>query len=274
MYGADLVEVYELVHRGRGKDYSAEADTVARHVRAQKPDADSLLDVACGTGAHLRCFQDRFSQVEGLELSDPMRAAAGHLMPGTTVHAGDMRTFDLGRTFDAITCMFGSIGYATTTAELERTLRRFARHLVPGGVVAVDPWWFPETYVDGYVSADVVTVEGQTVARVSHSAREGAASRMAVHYVVAGAASGARHFVEDHLISLFTREQYEASFAAAGFAVEYIEGLHSGRGLFVAALKDTPHRPPREPADATAHELTRPADAASRRRKSGQVNEE
>lgn len=233
MYGAEVAEIFDLVHQARGKDFAAEAADVARRVRARTPDASSLLDVACGAGSHLRAFAELFDHVEGVELAEPMLTVAARRLPTITLHRGDMRDFDLGRTFDAISCMTGSIGYMRTTAELKTALSRFADHLVPGGVVAVDPWWFLESFADGYVSGDVVTVAGRTIARVSHSALEGNASRMHVHYVVADPRSGARHFVETHLITLFTREQYEIAFAAAGFAVDYVEGVQAGRGLFV-----------------------------------------
>jgi SAM-dependent methyltransferase len=239
MYGADLAEVFELVHRGRGKDYLAEAEVVTNWVRSRTPDASSLLDVACGTGSHLKAFATLFDHVEGLEISEPFVRAAKETVPEAVLHLGDMRDFDLGRTFDAISCMFGSIGYLTTTEELIATLTRFAQHLVPGGAVAIDPWWFLENYADGYVSGSVTQVDGTTISRVSHSKLEGNASRMDVHYVVADSANGVRHFVENHLITLFTREQYEAAFAAAGFAVDYIEGLHSGRGLFIGVRKES-----------------------------------
>jgi SAM-dependent methyltransferase len=233
MYGADLAEVFELIHRGRGKDYLAEATEVAKQVRSRRAEAACLLDVACGTGSHLKAFATLFDHVEGLEISEPFLRIAKANVPAAVLHLGDMRDFDLGRTFDAISCMFGSIGYVATTDELTATLGRFAHHLVPGGVVAIDPWWFLETYTEGYVSGSVIEVDGRTIARVSHSTLEGQASRMDVHYVVADPASGARHFVENHLITLFTRAQYEAAFATAGFDIEYIGGLHSGRGLFV-----------------------------------------
>jgi SAM-dependent methyltransferase len=233
MYGAELAEIFDQVYRGRGKDYLAEARDITERIRFRRPGASSLLDVACGTGAHLHAFGELFPHVEGLEISAPMLATARERMPSVPVHQGDMRDFDLGRTFDAITCMTGSIGYLSTPAELDATLSRFARHLTAGGVVAVDPWWFLETFHDGYVSGDVVTVEGRTIARVSHSALEGDASRMHVHYVVADPRSGARHFMENHLITLFTRKQYEAAFTQAGLAVDYVEGIQSGRGLFL-----------------------------------------
>ncbi|MGV9249506.1 class I SAM-dependent methyltransferase [Streptomyces sp. NPDC003710] len=247
MYGTEQADIFELMHKSRGKDYGAEAEEVARRARLRKPDADSLLDVACGTGAHLRYFADLFGHAEGLEMSEPMLALARKRLPARcVVHSGDMRAFRLGRTFDVVTCMFGSIGYAAGTAELEAALRSFAAHLVPGGVVAVDPWWFAETFRDGYVAGHVTQTDGRTVARVSHSARAGDTCVMRVHYLVADARAGARHFAEEHTISLFTREQYETAFASAGLSVEYVAGLNSGRGLFLGTLLDTAqdqHRP-------------------------------
>ncbi|QEU96253.1 class I SAM-dependent methyltransferase [Streptomyces kanamyceticus] len=236
MYGTEASEIYELLHQGKGKDYGDEAEEIAWRVRTLLPNADSLLDVACGTGAHLQHFRKEFARVEGLELSEPMAAAARRRLPGVSVHGGDMRDFAIGASYSAITCMFGSIGYLADTAELNAALRRFARHLVPGGVVAIDPWWFPDTFLDGYVSSGTATARGRTLARVSHAVRAGNASRMEVHYLVADAESGVRHFDETHLITLFTREQYEAAFTGAGLTVEYTPELHGGRGLFTGAL--------------------------------------
>ncbi|AWI32196.1 MULTISPECIES: class I SAM-dependent methyltransferase [Streptomyces] len=244
MYGTDLARVYDLVHRGRGKDYRAETEAVAAAARRHRPGAARLLDIACGTGGHLRHFADLFGHVEGLELSAPMAEAARRALPGVSVHPGDMRDFRLGTTFDVVTCMFGSIGYTASVAELRRALAVFARHLEPGGVAVVDPWWFPETFADGHVSADVVTVEGVTVSRLSHSARRGRASHMDVHFVVAEPGAGARHFVDTHIISLFSRSEYEEAFREAGFTVEYLPEAPSGRGLFVGVRAGDGHGKP------------------------------
>jgi dTDP-3-amino-3,6-dideoxy-alpha-D-glucopyranose N,N-dimethyltransferase len=233
MYGEEQAEVYELVHRARGKDYDEEAALVAEQARALLPGAATLLDVACGTGAHLRAFARLFDRVEGLELSPPMVEAARKNTPGAVVHHGDMRSFNLGELYDVITCMFGSVGYLADGDELKATLQRFAAHLSPGGVVAIDPWWFPDTYVDGYVSASLVEADGASVARVSYSERLGDASRMEVHYIVARPGVGANHFVEQHRITLFARDTYEKAFRDVGLSVRYLEGVQSGRGLFV-----------------------------------------
>jgi SAM-dependent methyltransferase len=251
VYGAEFTEISDLVYRGRGKDYRAEAEYVGGLVRERKPDADALLDVGCGTGAHLEAFGESFGTVAGLDFSADMIAAASAKGLRADLYRADMCDFDLGRSFDVITCMFGSIGHPGSVAGLTDALRCFARHLVPGGVAAVDPWWFPETFLDGFVSGDVVTEGERTVARVSHSVRDGDSSRMTVHYTVADRGSGIRHFAETYVARLFTRKEYEAAFEDAGFDVEYIEGVHRGRGLFLALRRPVPAGSP-QPAGSTA----------------------
>src|SRR5690606_18783664 len=145
------------VYRGRGKDCAAEAAEVSELVLARRPDAVSLLGVACGTGAPLAFTRGRFEAVQGLALPDHMIAKAREALPGVPVHRGDMRDFDLGRTYDAAMCMFSSIGYLGSTGELEATLSRLARHLSPGGVLVIEPWYFPERFIDGYIARDLVS---------------------------------------------------------------------------------------------------------------------
>jgi ubiquinone/menaquinone biosynthesis C-methylase UbiE len=236
MYGPEFAEIYDLVYSWwRGKDYATEAAQVTELIRARKPDAASLLDVACGTGVHLARFAGAFGHVEGLDLSEAMLAVARGRLPDVALHPGDMRTFELPRRFDAITCMYTAIAHQDET-ELPATLRRFARHLNPGGVVAIDPWWFPETFIEGYVSAEVLTPDHRSIARVSHATRDGDWSRTEVHYLVADAKTGVRHFTEPYVHRLFTRGQYEDALTDAGFRAEYVEGFQSGHGLFVGTL--------------------------------------
>nr|AGS49619.1 N-methyltransferase [uncultured bacterium esnapd12] len=233
MYEGEYAEFYDRFYRGRGKDYAAEAAEVARLVRDRLPSASSLLDVACGTGSHLRHFADLFDEVAGLELSESMIELARGRLDGIALRQADMRDFRWDRKFDVVTCMFSSIGHMRDEAELEQAVASFARHLVPGGVVVVEPWWFPENFVDGYVAGDVVRDDGLTVSRVSHSVRAGGVTRMQIHWVVADGGRGAHHRVEHCDITLFERGQYEAAFGAASCAVEYLPGGPSGRGLFV-----------------------------------------
>jgi SAM-dependent methyltransferase len=237
MYDVEVAEIWDTIYTGRGRDYAAEARSVFELIDGRRPGVRSLLDVACGTGEHLRHFAGLVGHVEGLELSADMIAAGRRRSPAPVLHEGDMRTFRLGRRFDAITCLFSSIGHAGTAAELDATLASFAEHLNPDGIVVVEPWWFPDTFADGYVTGDVVRVGDQVIGRVSHSRREGSRSHVSAHFTVADAGAGLRHFTEDLVISLFTREQYEAAFRKSGATVEYLDGGPSGRGLFVGRYR-------------------------------------
>ncbi|MFF8960006.1 class I SAM-dependent methyltransferase [Streptomyces sp. NPDC014894] len=231
-YSSRHAEIYDLVHAARGRDWAAEADEIARLVLDRRPGAASILDVACGTGAHLRRLRERFPVADGLELSDGMREIAAAALPDSTIHRGDMRDFDLGREYDAITCMCFSMGYMASTAELSAAAGALARHLAPGGVVIAEPWWFPERFLDGFVTGSVAESERLVVSRVSHSVRDGRRSRMTVHYTVAEP-SGVRHFTEEETYSLFTHEEYTAAFADAGLRTEHLPGPPNGRGLYV-----------------------------------------
>lgn len=231
-YSARHAEIYDHIHAARGRDWDAEADAVARLVFERRPGARSVLDVACGTGAHLRRLREHFPVAEGLELSDTMRKIASARLPGSTVHRGDMRDFDLGTGYDAVLCMCFSLGYMASTEELTAAARSLARNLVPGGVVVAEPWWFPEQFLDGFVTGSVAESEDLVVSRVSRSVRDGRRSLMTVHYTVADR-TGLRSFTEQETYSLFTHEEYTAAFAAAGLDTTYLPGPPNGRGLHV-----------------------------------------
>jgi SAM-dependent methyltransferase len=235
MYEADFAEIYDHVHQSRGKDYTAEAAELAALIRARKPGAASVLDVACGTGGHLLPLLDLFGRVEGLELSGDMLGIARPRMPSVPLHQGDMRDFALDGAFDAITCLFSSIGYLRTTAELDKTLSCFARHLNPGGVAAIESWVFPDTFLPGYVASDLVRLNGRAIARMSHSVRENGVTRMEVHYLDGGP-GGIRHLTDTHRLTMFTRDEYEAAFGQAGFDVEYVVSERFPRGVFAGVL--------------------------------------
>jgi SAM-dependent methyltransferase len=233
-FDSRYARIYDLIYQGRGKDYAAEAAEIAGLIRLRRGATATLLDVACGTGLHLRSFADLFDHVEGAELSEDMLAIARRRLPDVPLHIGDMRSLDLGRTFDAVTCLFAAVGHMRDTGELDTAIGRLAAHVVAGGVVVVEPWWFPDNFVPGYIGGDIVTAEGSTIARVSHTTERDKVTSMEVHYVVAEAETGARHFTNTVVNTLFTHEEYENAFLKAGCSVDYDESGPSGRGRFVA----------------------------------------
>jgi ubiquinone/menaquinone biosynthesis C-methylase UbiE len=74
------------------KDYAAEADSLRALLAQHRPGARRLLDVACGTGEHLRHLRAHFA-VEGIDASPDMLAIARAKLPGMPLHLADMRSF-------------------------------------------------------------------------------------------------------------------------------------------------------------------------------------
>ncbi|MFC9087309.1 class I SAM-dependent methyltransferase [Nocardiopsis dassonvillei] len=236
-YGTEHAEVYDTVFRSRGKDFTAEAEAVTQLIRSRAPDSTSVLDVACGTGAHLEELAKRFEHTEGLEYAPAMREVALRRSSHLTVHHGDMRDFDLGRTFDAVISLGNSVSCVTDASELETAVARMAAHLAPGGVLVIEPWWFPDNFIDGYVGGHLVEEERRIISRVTHSSRRRNRTRMEVRFTVAEP-SGITEFTDVLDVGLFERTEYTAAFERAGCTVELlpaldIRGRPNGPGLFV-----------------------------------------
>jgi ubiquinone/menaquinone biosynthesis C-methylase UbiE len=214
------------------KNYAAEVETLNGliAVHALKP-VQTLLDVACGTGAHLVFLKDRYT-CTGIDLSPEQLDIAREKLPGVTFCQGDMLNFDFGTTFDAVVCLFSSIGYIKTVELLRLAINNMARHVVSGGTLVVEPWFGPGEFKDGHVSASFVDEPELKIARMSVSHVDGRLSIMDMHHLVATPA-GVEHFVEHHEMGLFTHEEYLDAVAAAGLNPVYNEQGLTGRGLYI-----------------------------------------
>ena len=217
----------------RTKDYAGEAERVAALVRERHPRARTLLDVACGTGRHLEHLGRHFT-CAGLDLDPGLLAVARRRLPGVPLAHADMTDFDLGRRFDAVTCLFSSIGYAGTVPALHAAIGCMARHLEPDGVLVVEPWILPEAWTEGSTRVDVVEEAGRKLVRVAASRRTGMLTILRMHYAVAGDGE-ITTADERHELRLFTRDEYAEAFATAGLAASWDpEGL-TGRGLLIGS---------------------------------------
>jgi SAM-dependent methyltransferase len=221
--------VYDAL--GKGKDYQRASRALVTAIRRVAPEARKLLDVGCGTGRHLEHLRRSFD-VEGLDVSREMLAIAKARCPEMRFHRGTLVDFDLGRQFDVVTCLFGSIGYARTLARLRKAARCMARHLRPGGVLVVEPWVAPERFVTGRLVFDRVDEPALKVARMYVTSRRGAVSVFDSHYVVATPA-GVEHFTERQELGLFTDAQYRSAFDDAGLSVVATTPDLFGYGVYV-----------------------------------------
>jgi SAM-dependent methyltransferase len=144
---------YDLLYRD--KDYAAEANYVARTVRSVNPGTRSILEFGSGTGRHGRLLAARGFNVHGIERSSHMVSMA-HATPTPPVPAaggsftcevGDVRSINLGKTFDAVIALFHVVSYQTTNEDLQAVFRAAARHLQVGGVFLFDVWHGPAVFM-------------------------------------------------------------------------------------------------------------------------------
>jgi ubiquinone/menaquinone biosynthesis C-methylase UbiE len=214
------------------KDYETEAGRLQELIHREHPAAETLLDVACGTGEHAR-FLSRAYRVDGVDIEPEFVRIAGAKIPSGSFRVADMSDFDLGARYDVLLCLFSSIGYLTEGRQVVAALKCFRRHLQPGGVIVVEPWFTPEQWVVGTLHVVTVDRPELKICRMSRSEREGDLSRVRFHYLIGGP-GGVKHVTEDHELALYTREEMLGFFRQAGLAVRYDpEGIF-GRGLYVA----------------------------------------
>jgi SAM-dependent methyltransferase len=215
------------------KDYAAEAERL-RHLLehyAQRPVRD-LLDMGCGTGLHDQYLKKHYC-VEGADLSPSQLAIARRRCPDLVFHQADMTSFDLGRDYDVVTCLFSAIGHVISEEKLRAAARAMAEHVRPGGLVVIEPFIDPSDFRPGHLSVDQGEYGDARVVRVSYSERAGHVLKLTMHHYisVAGKVSVAEPLLFE--IAMFTVEQLRSAMESAGLEVFHDpEGL-MGRGLYI-----------------------------------------
>lgn len=131
-----LASVYDAIMADI--EYADWAEFVLTYARAEGVPVRSVLDLACGTGLSTAPFAGRGLEVVGLDLSAEMLEEAARRLPGVAFARGDLRDFELGRSFDLVTCLFDSYNNLLDPADLGRALERARAHLAPGGLLAFD----------------------------------------------------------------------------------------------------------------------------------------
>jgi ubiquinone/menaquinone biosynthesis C-methylase UbiE len=230
-------QYYDEIYGAIDKDYVAEANLVHKFIQKYKHiDGNSLLEVACGTGVHTGILSKHY-KVEGIDIDTNMLKVARKKHPKIRFHQGDMTSFDLGRQFDIITCLFSSIGYVRTKTNLYKAIKAMNKHLLPGGVLLVEQWFTPRQWNPGRVVVLQVDKPDLKITRMSHSGQIGKKSIIKFHYLV-GTQKGIEHSSEIHQLGLFTHEEYLDAFRSAGLKDTHDKKGLNGRGLYIGRKMD------------------------------------
>lgn len=224
---------YDAIY-GSFRDFEAEAAAVAAMLRARHAGARSVLDVGCGTAAHARCLHESHGfAVDGLDIDPRLLTIARAKLPTSSFFEADMADFELGRRFDAVLCLFSSIGYLDSLDRVTTALGRFRQHLSPGGIVIVEPWFEPGVVREGAGTERQAQAGDVRITRSGSTRVEGRTSFVHFSYRIEQAGA-TRMIEEDHALTLFTRNEMLRCFSDAGLIAQYESPGLSGRGLYVA----------------------------------------
>lgn len=229
IYQEKLAQIYDIIYKF--KNYQKDIEYIDSCIKKTTPHASTLLEVAVGTGNYAGELAKMY-QVEGLELSSAMIERVQEKHPEVLVHQGDMVEFDLGKTFDVVCCLFRSIAFTGTRENFKRSILCMARHVRPGGLLLVEPFFTPDTYWTGDLKMNLTDEDDVKIAWMYVSERKGDLGIMKNHFLV-GRSSGVEHFIETHEMALFGREDYEQAFSAAGLDLYYDDMGPSGIGLYI-----------------------------------------
>jgi ubiquinone/menaquinone biosynthesis C-methylase UbiE len=120
-------------------NYQEQSDYVRRAHQLFGNQGKRHLDLACGTGPHVRHFIDFGYQVSGLDINQPMLDIAQQRCPEAQFILQDMSNFQVthfttAEPFDLITCFLYSIHYSDGINKLKECITSAHAALKPGGV--------------------------------------------------------------------------------------------------------------------------------------------
>lgn len=226
---AKSARYYDLFKRN--KPYEEEAAAVERILATitafESPD---MLIVASGTGEHDRFLKSKW-RIVGLDLNPDFIATARLKNPECEYIIGNMMELQTDSRFDVVLGMYGCIGYCGDRIGLAKAMSGFARCLKPGGVVAIEPWYTPATWLPEKVHITQHEGGGIIIRRIGVGKKNG---DIDFTYIVSERGC-LDVFEESYSFGLF--ELSDLIDAAGEAGLEFIDLFSSAilrRGLFVA----------------------------------------
>lgn len=193
----------------------------------------TILDVACGTGLHLKHLSDDFA-CTGIDISKNMLKIARKNTKGITFKLGDMKNFCLKKEFDVITCMLSSIGYVKTQINLNKTLKNLYNHTSKGGILFLEPSNANSFYVSGNPSITTYDGKSAKITRITVAKIKSTLAKLNMYLVIAEKGKEPKYYIDNHKLGVFSIKDTLKAMRNAGFRSKFLaNGLMTGRELLI-----------------------------------------
>ncbi len=225
VFGESYAEAYDALYTE--KDYAAECDLIECVLADHDPaPVEGILDLGCGTGSHALILGERGCTVVGVDRSEPMlrrareRALRQAVAERVTFELGDIRTVQLGTTFDAAVMLFAVLGYQTENVDAVAALRTARRHLSAGRLLLFDVWYGPAVLHERPSDrVRVIETERGAIVRTAASTVDDSTQICRVTFRVfrVEEGGGLEETRETHAMRYFFPRELELLLEAAGF---------------------------------------------------------
>jgi SAM-dependent methyltransferase len=133
---------YDLLYQD--KDYNLEAKYIIDLLKKYSPNAQSVLELGCGTGKHAYILAENGYSILGIDNSKTMLYEAKKVSSSSVkFRLGDARNFRANQKFDAVISLFHVASYQTTNDDLINYFKTANAHLDRDGIFIFDCWYGP-----------------------------------------------------------------------------------------------------------------------------------
>ncbi|MBR9700463.1 class I SAM-dependent methyltransferase [Candidatus Woesearchaeota archaeon] len=223
---------YDLVYTW--KNYRKETEGIHQIIRKyKKSKGKELLEVACGTGAHITHMK-KWYKCTGTDINPGILDIAKKKNSKIKFIRQDMTNLNINNKFDVITCLFSSIGYVRSQKALKNTFKRFVKHLKPGGVLIIEPWLTKDIAKKGYIHMSTYEDKEIKIACQNISDIKGNLFIMNQHWMVSE--KGMKKpllFVDDHILLMTPILELVKMSETSGLKTHLIKNKQWSRGLII-----------------------------------------
>jgi ubiquinone/menaquinone biosynthesis C-methylase UbiE len=226
-----LSKYYDLLHNE--KDYLKESVFFIKLIKKYKTTKNKkLLDVACGTGEHIKYFKKNFI-VDGVDLSKNLIKIAKEKNSKIKFKVADMKRFKTTEKYGTITCLFSSLAYLKNITEIKQTLNNFYYNLEKGGVALIETFFVRDNlkelknHVRKYISKNL-KIKRTINININHNI-----ANVEAKYEIFEKGKNKKVVKDKQNVKLYTKKELENMIEKIGFKVKILKYKDTETILFI-----------------------------------------